>query len=268
MSDELGDRMKEYESAEAGRRLMDRLPVCARIDGKNFSRFTRELARPYDVRLSRLMVETTMHLVEETGALTGYSQSDEISLLWFAAGEPPGQIFLDRKIQKLTSILASMATAKFMSGLAAAIPEKAGAMAMFDARVWAVPSKDEAANAFLWRERDASKNSVSMAARTKYSHAELQDKSSSQMQELLFQKGINWNDYPAFFKRGTFVQRRTVKRAFSAAELELLPEKHEARKNPGLEIDRTEVREIEMPSFGKVINRVGVLFDGEEPRTA
>ncbi|MBL8909330.1 MAG: hypothetical protein JNM17_01385 [Archangium sp.] len=84
----------------------------------------------------------------------------------------------------------------------------------------------------------------------------------------MFQKGINWNDYPAFFKRGTFVQRRSVKRKFTAAELELLPPKHEARRNPELEVERTEVREIDMPPFGKVINRVGVLFDGEEPRVA
>ena len=63
MSDDLGDRMKVYESAEAGRRLMDQLPICARIDGKGFSKFTRELKRPYDERLSQLMVATTVHLV-------------------------------------------------------------------------------------------------------------------------------------------------------------------------------------------------------------
>lgn len=265
MSDDLGDRMKVYEAAEAGRRLMDQLPICARIDGKGFSKFTRELKRPYDDRLSQLMVATTVHLVEETGALAGYTQSDEISLLWFQ-GDPRSQVYLDRKVQKLTSIVASMATARFNAGLAEALPEKTGAMAVFDNRVWAVPNKDEAANTFLWRERDASKNSVSMAARALYSHAELQDKSGSEMQELLFQKGINWNDYPAFFKRGTFVLRRTVSRRFTPEELAALPERHEARIKPELVIERTEVRPVEMPSFGKVLNRVGVLFDGEEPR--
>lgn len=146
------------------------------------------------------------------------------------------------------------------------MPEKAGALAVFDNRVWAVPNQEEAANTFLWRERDASKNSVSMAARALYSHAQLQDKSGSEMQEMLFQKGINWNDYPAFFKRGTFVLRRTVSRRFTPDELAVLPERHEARMNPDLVIDRTEVRPVEMPSFGKVLNRVGVLFAGEEPR--
>ena len=76
MRDAMGDRMKLYESAEAGRRLMPLLPAVARLDGKGFSGFTRGLARPFDVRLSNLMVETTTFLVEETNAVCGYTQSD------------------------------------------------------------------------------------------------------------------------------------------------------------------------------------------------
>jgi tRNA(His) 5'-end guanylyltransferase len=90
--------MKEYESAEAGRRLLPLLPVCARIDGNGFSRFTQHLARPFDARLSRLMVDTTRALVEETQALAGYTQSDEISLLWYSA-DPKTLVFLDRRVQ-------------------------------------------------------------------------------------------------------------------------------------------------------------------------
>ena len=164
MSDDLGDRMKEYELAEAGRRLMARLPICVRIDGKRFSRFTEGLKRPYDERLSRLMVATTQHLVEESAALAGYTQSDEISLLYYDE-DPKTQLFLDRRIQKLTSILSSMATGYFNAHLGSHIPEKAGSVALFDCRVWSVPTLDEAANTFLWRELDATKNSVSMAAR-------------------------------------------------------------------------------------------------------
>ena len=72
--DELGDRMKMYEQAEAGRRAMPLLPLCVRLDGRGFSRWTRDLDRPYDVRLQRLMVATTEALVQETGALVGYTQ--------------------------------------------------------------------------------------------------------------------------------------------------------------------------------------------------
>jgi len=265
MNDELGDRMKSYESTEAGRRLLPLLPVCARLDGKRFSKFTEGLRRPYDERLSRLMVATTQQLVEETSALAGYTHSDEISLLWYAADDRR-QVFLDRRIQKLTSILASMTTAFFNQHLSEAIPERAGTLALFDCRVWAVPTREEAANAFLWRELDATKNSVSMAARHYYSHEELLGRSSSEMQELLFQKGVNWNDYPAFFKRGTFVLRRTEYRKFEAADLASLPEKHAARRNPELTIERTVVGAVELPPFGRVANRVGVLFEGEAPQ--
>jgi tRNA(His) 5'-end guanylyltransferase len=267
MKDELGNRMKEYELAEAGHRLMPRLPICARIDGKRFSKFTEGLPRPYDVRLSRLMIDTTKYLVEETVARCGYTQSDEISLVWHDE-DAKTQSFLDRRVQKLTSILASMTTAYFNAHLAAAIPERAGALALFDCRVWAVPTRDEAANVFLWRELDASKNSVSMATRAHYSHAEVVDKDNAQMHELLFQKGVNWNDYPPFFKRGTFVRRQQVERAFTATELDALPPQHAARKNPELTVTRTVVAELEMPPFGKVLNRPGVLFDGEAPQTA
>ncbi len=265
MTDDFGDRMKDYEMAEAGRRLMPGLPVCARIDGKRFSRFTEGLSRPFDERMSQLMVSTTRYLVEESAALAGYTQSDEISMLWYD-DDPKVQLFLDRRIQKLTSILSSMATAWFNAHIGQALPEKAGAIALFDCRVWALPSREEAANVFLWREIDATKNSVSMAARAHYPHELLHGKSAAEMQELLFQKGVNWNDYPGFFKRGTFVLRRGVTRRFATEELDALPPLHAARTNPDLMVTRYEVGPVEMPPFGRVVNRVGVLFAGEEPQ--
>src|SRR5689334_13453825 len=83
----LEDRMKLYEHLEVGRRLMPRLPACARIDGRTFHRFTHGLARPFDERLSRLMIEVLRFLVQETGAPIGYTQSDEFSLVWYAENE-------------------------------------------------------------------------------------------------------------------------------------------------------------------------------------
>lgn len=267
MIDELGDRMKQYEAMETGRRTMSRLPICVRIDGKCFSAFTRGLVRPYDSRLSRLMISTTRYLVQESGALAGYTQSDEISLLLWQE-DLKAQVFLDRRIQKLTSILASMATGYFNAHLAEAIPERAGRIALFDCRVWAVPNKDEAANTFYWREVDATKNSVSMAASCYYSHKELHGKGRADQQEMLFAKGVNWNDYPAFFKRGTFLIRRKTERKFTTVEMAALPSAHEAHKNPDLVVTRQDIWEVDMPPFGSVTNRVGVLFDGEAPQTA
>jgi len=261
---ELGDRMKNYERLEAGRRFIPLLPICARIDGKGFSKFTKQFKRPYDPRMSELMTQTMSYLTEQTQASIGYTQSDEITLVWYS-NEVKSQIFFDGRIQKMTSVLASMTTAFFNSLIAEYIPEKIGTMALFDCRVWQLPTLQEAANTLLWREYDATKNSISMAARHYYSHKALHKKTGNQMQEMLFQKGVNWNDYPAFFKRGIFVQKRRVVRAFTADELKLLPEKHQARDNPDLMIERSEFQRLDMPAFGEVRNRVDVVFNGAEP---
>jgi tRNA(His) 5'-end guanylyltransferase len=268
MSDSLGNRMKEYERAEAGRRLMPLLPALARLDGRAFHSFVRGLERPFDRRLSDLMIDTATFLVRETNALVGYTQSDEITLAWVPeVYDSP--IFFDGRIQKMTSMLAALCAAHFNRRLPAFLPaEFAERLPVFDCRVWNVPSLEEAANTFLWRELDATKNSISMAARAYYDHAELHDKNGAEMQELLWKKGVNWNGYPTFFKRGTFIRRRKVSRAFSATELDSLPPKHAARTNPGLLVERCECGSLDLPPLAKVENRVGVLFRGEEPRPA
>lgn len=267
MKDDLGDRMKLYESAEAGRRLMPLLPVLARIDGRAFHSFTRGMVRPFDADFSACMVDTTAALVRDTGACMGYTQSDEITLAWHADNHK-SQIWFDGRVAKMTSQLAAQATLIFYRAVFERMPQYAERLPTFDARVWSVPNRAEGANVFLWREWDATKNSVSMAAAAHYSHKQLHGKNSPQKHDMLFAAGVNWNDYPAFFKRGTYVQRRTVSIPFSAEELDRLPEKHEARKNPALIVERQVCTVLDMPPLGTVTNRESVIFDGVEPATA
>jgi len=85
---------------------------------------------------------------------------------------------------------------------------------------------------------------------------------------MLHLKGVNWNDYPSFFKRGTYVQKRIVKRKFTVCELQKLPAKHAARFNPDLEIERSVVMKLDMPVFSTVVNRAAVIFEGCDPQTA
>jgi len=266
MSDAMGDRLKNYESVEAQRRCMDLLPIIGRLDGKGFSKFTRGLKRPYDKQLSDLMIETTKYLVEETNAVCGYTQSDEITLAWYSS-TTESQVYFDGRIQKMVSILAAKCSVRFNKLLPNYLPSKVDSEPVFDCRIWNVPTLEEGANCFLWREFDATKNSISMAAQEFYSHNELMDKNGSDKQEMLFVKGVNWNDYPAFFRRGSYIQRRKIAKKFSTEELEKLPAKHEARINPNLIIERSEYRVLDMPPFNKVENRVGVIFNGEEPIT-
>ena len=261
--DALGDRMKAYEARESDRRFLPMLPVYARIDGRCFSAFTRHMERPYDVAMSGAMVATTKALVDQTNAICGYTQSDEISLGWYQP-DPKSEIFFAGKIQKMCSVLAATATAEFMLRVLPLWPDQVKAKPpTFDCRVFQLPSLDEGANVFLWRERDAVKNAISMAARVYYSPKQLHEKSGSDMQEMLFQKGVNFNDYPAFFKRGTFLQRRKVLRHMTEAELERIPPQH----RPTGPIQRSDVLELFMPPFNKVTNRAGVIFRGEDPVT-
>jgi len=266
-SDDFGQRMKEYEFIETQRKFMPLLPVYCRIDGRGFSKFTKGLNRPFDERFTNAMIEVTKHLVKETHAKIGYCQSDEISLFWHSDNYD-GEIFFDGKIHKLTSVLASMATTKLMHYLFNH-PDKdfskySERMPHFDARVFQLPNKIELSNVFLWRVQDCYKNSISMAASHYYSHKELDGKNNSEKQEMLFQKGINYNDYPSFFKQGSFIKRRNVERMLTEEELLKIPVKHQPT---GLVV-RSEIIVMDMPIFSKVINKVDVLFDDAEVEIA
>ena len=159
-----------------------------------------------------------------------------------------------------------MAALEFNKQLEQHLPKKAGKGAHFDCRVWNVPTAWEAVNALIWRELDATKNSISMAAHCHFSHKELLGKSTKERQEMLFQKGVNWNDYPDFFKRGTYVQSYHQESKFTAAEIEKLPEKHEARTNPDLMVVRRYVEPIHLPPLARVGNPIDVVFNGQTPK--
>jgi len=267
MRDILGDRQKALEMREA-KVLFSQIPILARIDGRTFSNFTMNMERPYDVRMSNLMIETTKWLVEQTCACCGYTQSDEITLTWYAPDRRT-EVFFGGRLQKMCSQLAALASVFFNNKLPEYFPNEPDLYAKlptFDTRVWNVPTLTEAANCFLWREWDATKNSVSMAARHYFSHASLLAKNGKEMQEMLWKEHkINWNDYPVFFKRGTYLQRRKRYEILSAKDLALLPPEHNAHKNPDMKIERSEVVVMEMPRFASVQNREGVIFDGEDP---
>lgn len=260
----LGDRIKWYEERYTNCVFMPYVPVIARLDGRSFHTFTAGLRRPYDERLSRMMIATTEHLVKETNARCGYTQSDEISLVWLAESME-GCIFFSGKLQKMNSILSAMASSYFNRLLPEFIPEKASNMPLFDCRMFQVPSEIEAVNCFVWREHDAVRNSVQMAARSVFSHKECENKNNSELQEMLFSKGINWNDYPSAFKRGTYIRRREFTRAFTTEEIENLPPKHAARTNPDLEIKRTVIMQEDFPILNKMANREQVILHGADP---
>lgn len=229
MSDKtsLGDRMKAYEQPSTGRKAFKGQPLVVRLDGKSFHTWAKGLERPYDERLSTIMRKVTEALVERFQPLVGYTQSDETSLVWYHAPHETAEYPFDGRFQKLESLTAAFATAMFNHLVGLHLPEKKDSLAMFDSRAFVVPTLKEAYHTILWRQQDATKNAISMAARAHFSHKSLYGQNGKVMQERLWsEKGINFNDYPAFFKRGVFVKRHKVERTLTEAELAAIPEKH------------------------------------------
>ncbi len=206
--DALGDECKLYENISNHVTLDFEKPILVRLDGHSFHSFTKGLQRPFDKRLSDAMVETMKYLVEKTHANLGYTQSDEISLLYYKRSSQQ-QPYFGARVQKLNSILASAATGKFNQLVQSNIPEKKDIIAEIDCRVWNVPTLEFALMNFVWRQEDAIKNAVSMAASHYYSHKELHQKKSREKIAMLLTKGVNFLEYPEFFKSGTFARRES-----------------------------------------------------------
>lgn len=234
--DDLGNRMKAFYEQIPKTRLMRRTPVVIRIDGKAFHTFARGFKRPFDDVLIKTMQETTKYLCENIqGCVLGYCQSDETSLVLIDYQRFETSAWFDYEIQKMTSISASMATMafnrifnelvreyRFNNGENFDLSTKEGEEshyllqayqnavdkgAMFDARVFNLP-KEEVTNCIYWRQLDASRNSIQMAGQANFSHKELQNKSCNDIQDMLMtHKGINWNDFPTYQKRGSCVVR-------------------------------------------------------------
>jgi tRNA(His) 5'-end guanylyltransferase len=258
----LGDRMKAYEAPSTLRKAFKGQPLIVRLDGKSFHTFTRGLKRPYDKDLSDLMVFLTERLVDRFQARVGYTQSDEITLAWYHQPHESAEYPFDGRFQKLESLTASYAAAVFNVNIEAFLVEKAGQLATFDSRAFVVPTLREAYHAFLWRQQDAVKNAISMAAHTYFSHKSLQGLHGNEMQEKLFQeKGINFNDYPAFFKRGTFVKRHKVLKELSQIELLQIPEQH----RPTGPVTRTVLTKFDC-WLSREEDPLSILFGDEMPK--
>jgi tRNA(His) guanylyltransferase len=199
--DDLDEQMRVFETAH-DHRVLPGIFMVVRLDGRSFTRMTREVhpfEAPFDVRFRDLMTDTTAHLMEAGFDVRyGYTQSDEISLL--LAQDDNG---FGRKLRKLESVLAGEASAKFSLGL--------GAIAAFDARVSQLPNPTLVVRYFRWRQEDAHRNALNSHCYWMLRKEGLDAKAATQRlsgttvaakNELLFQRGINFNDLPAWQKRG------------------------------------------------------------------
>ena len=204
VGDELGDRMKAYE-AEQRAVMPPRSFSVLRVDGRAFHSWTRGLPRPFDPHLAETMDATALALCAEIqGAALAYTQSDEISVLFTDFGSETSQPWFGGVVQKQVSIAASLASVTFNSEY----PRGMASQALFDARVFVVPNEAEAANYLLWRNKDAIRNSVSMAAQSVFSHRQLQGVGVARMREMLAEQGTPWESFPHRFRHGSLTMKQ------------------------------------------------------------
>jgi tRNA(His) 5'-end guanylyltransferase len=197
--DSLGDRMKIFYENRTRFFLTRRTYTIIRVDGKAFHSYTRGLAKPFDEKFVNDMDETACYMCKNIqGAKFAFVQSDEISILLTDFEGLSTDAWFDGNIQKMASVSASLATAKFNE----LRPNK---IALFDSRVFVVPSDVEVENYFIWRQQDTERNSISSVAQSIFSHGDLKNKNTNEMQEMCFQKGFNWNNLDPKLKRGRLI---------------------------------------------------------------
>lgn len=225
VKDKLGDRMKEYYENRSKTYLTRRTPVIIRIDGCHFHTFTRGLKKPYDALFIEVMQKTTKDLCESIqGCKIGYVESDEISLLLTDYDTLQTDAWFDYSVQKICSVAASMTAMYFNRNLKECVEEwynrhnndndyydtllkKIELGGYFDARAFNLP-EHEVVNYFIWRQNDATRNSIQGLAQFHFSQKQITGLNNSQLQDKLHEeKGINWNDCKTVEKRGTAVVR-------------------------------------------------------------
>jgi tRNA(His) guanylyltransferase len=202
VKDDLGRRMKQdYEDA-LRLVLPRRAYLVIRIDGRGFHTFTKNLERPYSRKLADALDQAAIGLCQEMiGCRFAYGQSDEYSFLLTDFEKENAALWFDGNVQKIVSVSASLFTAHFNR----AFPSDK--IAAFDSRVLLISRREEVQKYFLWRQLDASANSLNMLASAHYSHSELVGKSNTEKHEMLHAKGVNWAKQPSDFKRGRVVLR-------------------------------------------------------------
>ena len=180
---DLGDRMKAYERVETDSKFSNSDFLIARLDGRSFSKLTKNLIKPFDSEFKDIMERVAVVLLEETNAKLAYQQSDEITLVLYNK-EPDSQFIFDGKKHKMLSIFSAIASVEF-SKLYDDMFGGRGGTPSFDCRIFSVPTLREASNNVLWRTLDAERNAILGIAQSIFSHKELQHKKIPDILDML-----------------------------------------------------------------------------------
>ena len=239
-------RMKEYEHAD--RQFLPESPYYViRLDGKGFSKYTKSFKGdgpdPFNALLHEAFTESCKELGKQVeGAMACYTQSDELSILIKGYEDDPSRTpWFGGNVQKWVSVSASILTAKFNSVISRSTNNVNAPLAYFDSRVFSLP-KNEVNNYFVWRQKDAIRNSVSMYAHTNFSHKSLHGVDTTGQKEKLLEKGLDWNALEMWKQRGTLVAK--VKKLVDAEWTDKKGVKHLEK-----DVERSVWEKVSLPLF-------------------
>ena len=193
MSDDIGDRFKAYERC-FDFSLPRRMPMVIRVDGRAFHGI--ELNKPFDQLFFTVMSHVATTLCKAIqGTVLAYYQSDEISIIARDDMQPNTEPWVGKRLAKVVSLSAAIASAAFNEAWDFSSRH-------FDSRAFVLPDLSEVTNYLIWRQQDATRNSVSMAAHAEFSHKSLHGVDSNGMIDRLREAGKPWEETRTHFKRG------------------------------------------------------------------
>lgn len=191
-------------------------PYVVRLDGVNFRSYTSTLDKPFDKKFTDSLINTTKALMERTGAILGFCQSDEITLIGGPATNDDSKNHLyGGRTQKIASVLASVAACEFYyendinkNNDVSVAPKRP--LSYFDARVFSVPDWETVAQVLMWRHRfDCRRNALNSIALKYFSSDSIQGKSlKSVIEKIELENNINiYTEFPHENVYGTFLKR-------------------------------------------------------------
>lgn len=254
---ELSKKCKQYEKRFNNKTFIQGLPLLARLDGRAFHTFTKGLNRPFDERLTTCMTNTAKYLLEEFKADLVYTQSDEITLFWNIQSE--SELFFSGKMFKLNSVLAASCSVFFYKELIKHLPKKADKIPVFDCRTWQVPGLRDVVDVFVWRQLDATRNSVNSLAQSIFKHSELQNKNRKEVLRMLKEKNVNWHDLAIGLRRGFYYHKVQTEEVLDFTERTDIPEKHRLKKT----VIRNKIVERDIPVIHESNDNYDLFF-GEQ----
>lgn len=243
--DELGDRVKAFESKANAEQFDPHSFILARVDGRAFHTFTKGMAKPYDDMVFTAMIGATIAVSADLKPRLAFVQSDEATFCWHYPKREQVQMCelpFNGRVQKLCSLLAGAFSSAFLDTCVRQDAPRyleLNRVPVFDCRVWDVPTYKDQVDAFTWREKDAVKNAVSSAACTIATPKELEGLRHRERLALMAERGLDWPSFPNAYKHGAYVRRLTTSEPLDPVTWASIPE---AKRPPaGTVVDRHRV---------------------------